>query len=216
MAPPRAPYFLIPARRGSRGLPLKNRHLFDLTAQTIPDQFRDRVFVSTDDEFIQDQAKAYRFNIVLRPPGLARDETSMRDVLKHFISTCKICDDSIVVVLYLTYPERKWRDIKKIFEFFLASGKDSLICAENVTEHPYLCFKDLGNGKASQLISHDYFRRQDYPLCIRQSMFVSCYKGKAVDHLSDLMVAPETYFFKLTDRKVDIDSEEDLDEYRSR
>lgn len=210
------PFFLIPARQGSKGLPFKNRKLFDLTAETIPSGLKKSVYVSTNDEVLKKRTRDYGFNVVTRPEELSRDDTSMRDVLAHFLSSQKSTDDSIVVLLYLTYPERTWEDIEKIYDFFLTCGRDSLICAEDVTDHPYLCFEDFGNGRAVQLIEHEFYRRQDYPPCIRQSMFVSCYKGNVINRLNGLMVEPDTYFFKLRNNKVDIDNQGDLDEYRGR
>jgi CMP-N-acetylneuraminic acid synthetase len=80
-------YFLIPARRGSKGFPFKNRKLFDQTAITIPKRFRDKVFVSTDDEFLKERAKYYNFNVIDRPDELSQDTSSVKDVMKHFIKT---------------------------------------------------------------------------------------------------------------------------------
>ena len=45
---------LIPARKGSKGLPLKNRMFFDATADFLDDQkIWDRVIVSSDDKEIK-------------------------------------------------------------------------------------------------------------------------------------------------------------------
>ena len=49
-------YYVIPARKGSKGLPFKNRKLFDITAKTIPDDAKPHTIVSTDDEHISELA----------------------------------------------------------------------------------------------------------------------------------------------------------------
>ena len=99
-------YFLIPARKGSKGLPFKNRKLLDYTVGIIPQEHLHRVYVSTDDGAIKQRALELKVNCIDRPPHLAQDETSMKDVVQHFIETKNIACDETIVLLYLTYPER--------------------------------------------------------------------------------------------------------------
>ncbi len=78
-------HILIPARKGSKGFPLKNRKLFKYTVDTIPEEFKHLVYVSTDDEVISQYSVDSGVNVIDRPPHLGQDETSMKDVLLHFI-----------------------------------------------------------------------------------------------------------------------------------
>ena len=78
---------IIPARLGSKGLPLKNRTLFEHTAKTIPENLISSVIVTTDDPIISVQAKDYGFTVIRRPDELAEDNTSVRDVLMHVINS---------------------------------------------------------------------------------------------------------------------------------
>ena len=209
-------YFLIPAREGSKGFPHKNRKLFDYTAQTLPEHLADKVYVTTDDHIVKEKAKQYNFNIVDRPLSLAGDTASLKPVLQHFVESEKIDDNSVIVLLFLTYPQRTWEDIEKIINFFETNGKNSLICAEEVKEHPYLCFYDLGNHKGQLVVDHKLYRRQDYPTCFKQSMYVGCYRALVVDRLHDLLVEKETIFYKLQSTKIDVDYEEDYNDTKSR
>lgn len=209
-------HFLIPAREGSKGFPHKNRKLFDCTAQTLPKCLADRVYVTTDDHTIKQKAKEYNFHIVDRPPSLAGDSASLKPVLQHFVQSQGINGDSLIVLLFLTYPQRTWEDIEKIIKFFKANGKSSLICAEEVKEHPYLCFYDLEDHKGKLVIDHKFYRRQDYPKCFKQSMYVGCYKTSVIDDLHDLLVEKETIFYKLETTKIDVDYEEDYNDAKSR
>ena len=198
-------YILIPARMGSKGFPLKNRQLLKYTLDIIPDYMKSRTFVSTDDPQIKSVSLSNGTCVIDRPKNLAQDETSMKDVLKHFIKTQKITCKENIILLYLTYPERKWEDVEKIYEVFEKIDEKSLVCCEQVEEHPYLCFHEKDDNKAELLVSHKFYRRQDYPSCISLSMFVSCYNAEIVDNLHDLMFEEQTYFYKLEDRKVDVD-----------
>lgn len=202
-------YFLIPARKGSKGFPFKNRKLFEYTAVTIPRDLRHKVFVSTNDEDIKEQARGYEFNVIDRPEYLAEDISSLKDVMLHFIRTEKPPKDSKIILLFLTYPERTWFDIKNIYNFFLNKQATSLICAEKVKEHPYLSFYEKEHNKAKLVVDHKMFRRQDYPDCIRQSMFFSCYQVDVVNKLHDLLFEKDTVFYKLKDHKIDVDYMED-------
>jgi CMP-N-acetylneuraminic acid synthetase len=209
-------YFLIPAREGSKGFPHKNRKLFDYTAQTLPKHMVDRVYVTTDDYVVKQKAKEYNFHIVDRPLSLAGDSASLKPVLQHFVQSQDIDGNSLIVLLFLTYPQRSWEDIEKIINFFETSGANSLICAEEVKEHPYLCFYDLGNHKGQLVIDHKFYRRQDYPKCFKQSMYVGCYRASVIDDLHDLLVEKETIFYKLETTKIDVDYEEDYNDTKSR
>jgi CMP-N-acetylneuraminic acid synthetase len=198
-------YYLIPARMGSKGFPLKNRKLFEYTIGTIPESVKEKVFVSTDDDYIKNIAVENNIGVIDRPQELAQDETSMKDVLKHFIEIKNISCNDNVTLLYLTYPERTWRDVEDIYSRFLSVKEKSLVCCEEVEEHPYLCFHEKENNKAQLIVDHKFYRRQDYPSCLRLSMFVACYKVDIVEELHDLMFEEETYFYKLEKHKVDVD-----------
>ena len=198
-------YYLIPARKGSKGFPLKNRKLFEYTAKTFPEHIKDRLYVSTDDEFIKEAAKEFNINVINRPEELAQDNTSMKDVVLHFKDSLQIESNCDIVLLYLTYPQRTWADIVKIYEYFSNRQEKSLVCCEDVKEHPYLCFQLQDNQKADLLIEHSLYRRQDYPSCVKMSMFVACYKADILEELHDLMFEDNTIFYKLQQHKVDVD-----------
>jgi len=196
-------HILIPARKGSKGFPLKNRKLFKYTVDTIPEEFKHLVYVSTDDEVISQYSVDSGVNVIDRPPHLGQDETSMKDVLLHFIEEKNI--KSNIILLYLTYPQRTWDDIQTIYDIFLNCGQDSLACSEKVSEHPYLCFYKKDNNRGKLLIDHKLYRRQDYPECFKLSMFVACYTPDAVDKLHCLMFKEDTHFHQLSSHKVDVD-----------
>jgi len=203
---------LIPAREGSKGFPFKNRALFDHTAKIIPDKFKNRVYVSTDDNVIKEKAVAYGFNVVDRPRTLSVDETSMKDVVTHFIETENVKGDEDIILLYLTYPERTWDDVIRIYKYFIDKKASSLTCAEEITEHPYLCFHDKEEG-CELLIKHNLYRRQDYPKCIKHSMFVACYKASTINNLHDLLFEKKTTLYKIVNKKIDVDYEGDYDKF---
>ena len=177
--------FFIPARRNSKGFKFKNRTLIDFTLNSIPKEYFSQVYISTDDEELKLKSKKANINIIDRPTELAQDKTSMKEVLQHFIEVVHISQDTDIVLLYLTYPERTWDDIVEIYEFFKDSKANSLVCAEEVevTEHPYLCFYEKENLRGELVVNHNLYRRQDYPKCFIIKHVCCCYKPNIVKKL---------------------------------
>ena len=100
------------------------------------------------------------------------------------------------------------KNAKKVDKFlgnYLNRQEKSLVCCEDVKEHPYLCFQLQDNQKADLLINHSLYRRQDYPSCVKMSMFVACYEASIIEELHDLMFESNTIFYKLQQHKVDVD-----------
>lgn len=201
-------YFFIPARKGSKGFPNKNQKLFKFTADKIPKNLHKYVYVSTDDEEIIKQAESYEFNVINRPEILANDTASVKDVILHFCENQNISNKNIIV-LYLTYPQRTWSDVEKIFNYYINKRASSLVCCDNIKEHPYLMFYQLENSKGKQIIEHDFYRRQDYPTCFKLSLYVGIFNSEEVKNLSGLLVNKNTAFYKLEEEKIDVDYLED-------
>ena len=106
---------VIPARRGSKGLPFKNRKLIYSTLKTIPEELIKNVIISTDDEDIKQRFS--NFKIHHRTAKVSLDSSSTKETL---IETCLDFDpETLVICLYTTYPERKWTDVESAVEFFL-------------------------------------------------------------------------------------------------
>ena len=204
-------YFFIPARKGSKGVRLKNRKLLHYTINSIPEEYRHLVYISTDDEEIKRKSIELNINVISRPIDLAADESSVLPVIQHFIDTEDIPADKDIILLYLTYPERTWSDIIKIYQFYKENSATSLVCAEEVDKHPYLCFYEESNLKGRLMINHKLYRRQDYPKCFKISLFVACYKSHVINKdMHDLLVEKDTIFYKLNQTKIDVDLQTDF------
>ena len=75
-------WYVIPARQGSKGFPLKNRKLFDSTINSIPKFMRDQVIVTSDDEEILKKCDLLGTKTLRRDKELARDESSIKEVIQ--------------------------------------------------------------------------------------------------------------------------------------
>lgn len=204
---------VIPARRNSKGLPFKNRALFLNTLYTIPKKCHENVLVTTDDEWIITICINQNIKYVVRPTDLADDHASMKDVMrdlfKHF-HDIDIDIDTNIIMLYLTYPERKWDDVEPCFKFFIEANAKSLLCKKEITSaHPYLYMFEKDDNKGEQLIKHNLYRRQDYPKVFELSHFICIFKASVLEDLNLNLYNKDTIFYAIDD-KIDVDTEEDL------
>ncbi len=196
-------YYFIPARKGSKDFPGKNRILFKNTAELVKN-FKN-VFVSSNDEEIEKLSKEYNFNFFYRPEFLCADEISIRDVLEHFVNFCNLKQDDIIVLLYLTYPYRKIDDLNKALEIFDNGQYKSLLCRQKVLTHPFLCiYKD---GK--KIIDHDFYRRQDYPEIFEISHYICMIQCSELSKVGKNLQNINTFYMNI-DRVLDIDYEKDF------
>ena len=141
-------WYVIPARSGSKGLPGKNRILFDYTAEKIPKKIRDRVIVTTDDSEICKTAEAYGFVVQKRSKKNSSDSASTRDVLLEVSKEVNMEDDDNVTLLYLTYPSRRWSDVLSAHKIFREENASSLLCKKKIEvlqcQFIFICFTHAG------------------------------------------------------------------------
>ena len=199
---------IIPARKNSKGFPYKNRKLLSFTLNTIPKNLEKDVYISTDDEEIISAVRDTDINVQNRIEGLSKDDTSTKDVVVD--CTSNMSSNELVVMLYLTYPERTWKDVENAIKFFKDNNAKSLLCAMPVKTNPYLCMYREKDFKGSQIIKHDLYRRQDYPECFEISHFVCIFRKIELKYLNDNMYNNDTIFYEIN-RVIDVDENKDFE-----
>ena len=183
--------------------------MFEYTAKTIPANFAEDVYVTTDDEYIIKQAKYYRFNILKRKEELSLDNVSIKHVLQNVVEECKITED--ITMLYLTYPRRTWDDIMEFYRVFTKNNRAPIICKKKIINHPYLCFYEMCDNKGKQVIQHDLYRRQDYPACFQICHFLFSCKTEDLGKLNLNLYHENMYFHEIEESKcLDIDTQQDF------
>ena len=161
---------VIPARGGSKGIPMKN--LADvgglpLVARTImaakESLFSANVLVSTDDQRISEVSKSYGADVVLRPDELSGDRASSESALIHaanyFEESHGLCID-VLVLLQCTSPFTTAADINGTVAKVVEGGADSAFAA---VQFEHFLWKRSENGSALP-VNHDgghRKRRQD-------------------------------------------------------
>jgi CMP-N-acetylneuraminic acid synthetase len=203
-------YYVIPARKGSKGAPGKNRVLFDYTAETLSAVNLLSVIVSTDDDIIKDKAKERGFVVHNRADQLSDDFASMKDVLMDIAYNFGMHEEDEIVLLYLTYPKRTYQDIRDAIDEFHSVDNESLLCKKEVKTHPYLCI----NKNGTQFIQHNLYRRQDYPVVFEISHFVAMTTIEELPKLRNNLYNDSTYWHMIDDT-IDVDTVEQLRDFNN-
>ena len=205
-------FFIIPARRDSKGLPFKNRKLLDYTINNIPIELHEKTIVTTNDEKIIEKLSATNINVLRRDEQLCLDDISIKDVMLDVVKKFQMKSNDTIVMLYLTSPDRKFSDIKKILGYYYERKIKTLTCCVEPKTHPYLVLFKKENQKGEQVIKHDLYRRQDYPECFEIRHFVCIFQVDEIQKLNSNMYNENTIFYKI-DSDIDVDHENDLKEF---
>ena len=205
-------FFVIPARKDSKGFPFKNRKLLDFTINEIPNELQSKTIVTTNDNEIINRLESTEINILKRDEVLSQDDVNIRDVMNDVIEKFNIDKNDTIVMLYLTSPGRKFLDVRKILDFYKNKKIDTLTCCVEPKTHPYLCLFEKNDGKGKQVIKHDMYRRQDYPECFEVRHFVCIFKAGIIRRLNKNMYNDDTFFYKI-ENDIDVDYEYELQKF---
>ena len=205
-------FFIIPARRDSKGFPFKNRKLLDYTINSIPIELHEKTIVTTNDEKIIEKLSATNINVLRRDEQLCLDDISIKDVMLDVVKKFQMKSNDTIVMLYLTSPDRKFSDIEKILGYYYERKIKTLTCCVEPKTHPYLVLFKKENQKGEQVVKHDLYRRQDYPECFEIRHFVCIFQVDEIQKLNSNMYNESTIFYKI-DSDIDVDHENDLKEF---
>jgi len=161
---------LVPARGGSKGIPLKNIKLLagiPLIKRTIQSARNakciDRIVVTTDDEEIACIARMSGADVpFMRPQELATDNATTIATTIHAIEQLPRYD--WVLLLQPTSPLRSSEDIDGIFRFCIGENAPAAASVTEVREHPYLMYTHDAKTRLKPFIEGrpDLTRRQDF------------------------------------------------------
>ena len=209
---------IIPARGGSKGVPMKNTRLFNgkpLIAWTIEaakqSQYLDRVIVSSDHKDIMRVAREWGGDVPeARPEELARDDSTSIDVVLHLLDQLPGYD--YVVLLQPTSPFRTAADIDGCIEMCLTTGAPAAVSVTEPEQSPYWMFKLNSEGRLDPLVQRGstVLRRQDLPAVysLNGAVYVASVEWF---QLSKAFVTDQTVGYVMNqNRSLDIDTEQDF------
>ena len=166
--------YLIPARKGSKGLPGKNikilgnkpliEYSIDFALENISEG--DELCISTNDEKVIEVAKAKGISIpFIRPEELSNESASSYDVILHalkFYEELNIIFDR-VLLLQPTSPFRNRVDFNNLICEF-DDDIDMVVSVKIAKENPYFTlFEENREGYLKKSKAGVFERRQDCP-----------------------------------------------------
>ena len=167
---------IIPARGGSKSIPLKNikllngKPLIEYTIETaLASKVLDRIAVSTDHEDIIRICQQYdEIDVIVRPPDLATDKAPTEWALLHACDEIIKKDNfipDVVLTLEPTSPLRSTQTIKRCIDIFKTTDADSVL---GVTE-TRACYGKIVDGRFEYLFPNQPRRRQERQPLYRES-----------------------------------------------
>ncbi len=152
---------IIPARGGSRRIPLKNLALLKgrpligyMIEAAKASRTLNRLIVSTDHDEIARVAASLGVEVPFRRPADLAEDVPMEQVIQHAINHIETIDRtpvSIVVTLQPTSPFCAAEDIDACVRKLLATGADSVITVTPVQQRPEWMFRVEGDQAHSLL-----------------------------------------------------------------
>ena len=211
---------IIPARSGSKGIKNKNLRTVlnkPLIYYTIKDALSyegiHKIIVSTDSIEIAEVAKKYGAEVpFMRPKKLAKDNTSMMEVLKHALMEYEQIFSSKIQGIVLfdpTSPLREKDEIKKMINIFLKRKPDLVVAVSKSRKNPYFnMVKTNKNGYAELVLKGNFVRRQDAPPVFDITNNCWIFSRRAVLRCS--RIPRKTIAYETDGFYIDIDREDDL------
>ncbi len=221
---------IIPARSGSKGIPLKNiidlcgkpmiSYTIEIASKLKKIGYVEKVIVSTDCSKIAEISKSYGAEVpFLRPKEIAGDKAKSIDFVLHSINHYEgigISFDAIMV-LQPTSPLKSLDDVKETIEIFNQSSNDSLISTyKDETINDTIMYHKI-DGKAIPLSENHNrgYRRQDHENIYIRNGAIYITKVSYIKKKKKIVSkAPEMYVMA-KERSINIDSFEDLNTVRN-
>lgn len=166
---------IVPARKGSKGLPLKNvRPLAGKPLLAWPiaaaraSRYVDRVIISTDDQGFAEIAVAHGADApFLRPAELASDTAPSIGFILHAVETLAEAGDvyDYVVLLEPTSPLTEGSDVDAALEQLVAADADAIVGVSRLeATHPAFAVRKADDGAITPYAAASFGempRRQD-------------------------------------------------------
>lgn len=165
---------IIPARKGSKGIP--NKNIVEILGvplieysiiQAKESAFIDKIIVSTDSDKILEISKKNGVKVNgLRPEELSNDTAILYDVLKYEIKNHLLIEENydLIVLLQPTSPLRQSYMIDNAIKSMIDGAHDSAVSVSEVDEHPIYMRTINQEGKLAKVLNIDStIRRQDLP-----------------------------------------------------
>ena len=206
---------IIPARKNSKGLKFKNRLLFNYTKNFLKKiKWFDEIILASDDDYFRLKCKKSNFSFYNRDKKNADDSSSIKSLMQEINKNFCFNKNTIVWLFYLTIPEKKINEFKKLKIITEKKNFLSAISFIPVKTHPYDCW--LINKKLTKFIKNDVFRRQDKIKLYEHHHYLCAFKIKELNKLNSELINSRTIPIVLQKDIIEIDTKKDLRNFISK
>ena len=206
---------IIPARKNSKGLKLKNRLLFDYTEKFLKKiKWFDKIVFASDDDYFIPKCKKTNFFFYQRDKKNAKDDSSIKSLMQEVSKKLNLDQETILWLFYLTIPDRKLSDFKKLKSITKEKQFLSAMSFLAPQTHPYDCW--IINKKLKKFIKNDIYRRQDKIKLFEHHHYLCAFKVKELNKLNSELINSNTYPLILNKKIIEVDTKEDLNKFINR
>ena len=210
--------FLVPARKGSKGIRGKNlvkinkKKLIVRTFESLKNIKKENKYILTDDNTIKNIAVKYSMDTsYFRKKILSGDNVDLIDTIKDFCNFIKLKRKyKYVVILQPTSPFRTFFDIKKSIQKFKEGNYSSLFSISPSMEHPNDSIY-MNKDKVQYFINQKKSLRQFY----KKSFFINgaIYISEKNNIFKDRFINKNNHGVYIMKKinSLDLDDKEDLE-----
>ena len=210
--------FIVPARKGSKGIKdkniikIKNKYLVEHSFKILGRIPKKRKYVISDSNKIKKIAKKYEINTnYFRSKKLSRDHTTLIENLCHFD---KFIDQNLkfkhYVILQPTSPLRCYKDLLNSIKKYLKDKSESLFSVSLSLEHPNDSIF-LRNNKIQFFHNKESTLRQNY----KKSYFINgaiyIFNRKLLKYKKIISRKKHSIFEMPKKRSIDLDDYQDYE-----
>jgi len=209
---------VIPARKHSRRVPLKNcmrlcgRSLVGYVAEAInKSEIFDRVIISTDSQEIADFAKLYHVEVpFMRPKELANHDALVSDVMVHALREINEKFDYVLLLSPTTPLVKNW-DIRNAAKMLIKKDADMIVSVTNADYNSaYHSFELPTDWSLKGIVGHALTKSSQMPAmyCLNGGIYLGKYEIFA--EKKDYYQTKVFGYYMPRERSIDIDTHWDV------
>ena len=209
---------IIPARGGSKGIPLKNlkplngKPLIDYSINSsIKSKFITRTIVSSDHPKILNRAQKLGAEIIKRPKNLATDSSQLEPVIDHCLNYLKRKENyipDIIILLQNTSPLRTKNHIDDALSTFLDSKFDSMMSCYSSHYFLWTLKKNILSPKNHDPKNRANRQQMNNQFIENGAIYITSYKAFKKSHCR---ISGRIGLFEMQQKvSIDIDTKSDL------
>lgn len=215
-------FAVVPARKGSKGIPNKNRLLFDRTIAFIRDLgFFDDIIVTTNDEVVAEMAERDGCRVHIRPDETAGATAPIKPAFQTMMDGLRLPGDSYLWLFYIPFVFRDAADFHAAKALIDANHPSSLSTFVPAKTHPFRCWgQDKATGKMFKFCDSEKVSRQDFPDAWANHHYIYAIRADALDSVNGNLLGPDTmpvyYTEAQAERLIELDEMADVAEWAHR